>query len=154
MNFTTDLDFNYSNSWKVNKRLLVLSECWNFVAKYDMQLVRLLVKMRPIIRNLIMKNGLKKTRDHYKRKLKGLWTKQNWSYVYFDHDHVCKIPCLVPMPPPFLWKQRSVSFIVHHVSGCKIPSLAPMPPSFFRTVCKTGKALHCSSCEWMPDGHR
>ena len=21
---------------------------------------------------------------------------------YFDHDHVCKIPSLVPMPPPFL----------------------------------------------------
>ena len=26
MNFTTDLDFNYSKSWKTNKRPLVLSE--------------------------------------------------------------------------------------------------------------------------------
>ena len=50
------------------------------MAKYDMQLVHL-VKMRLTMKNLIMKNGLKKTRDHYERKLKGLWTMQNWRYV-------------------------------------------------------------------------
>ena len=107
-------------------------------------------EMRPIMRNLIMKNRLKKTRDHYKRKLKGLWTKQNWSYVYFDHDHVRSLalfPCLphfygskgvwaslfimwvdvrslalFPCLPHFLEQcvKQERPCIVHHVSGCQM----------------------------------
>ena len=44
---------------------------------------------------------------------------------YFDHDHVCKIPSLVPMPPPFVMDSKECEkqerpCIVHHVSGCQM----------------------------------
>ena len=96
------------------------------MAKYDMQLVHL-VKMRLMMKNLIMKNGLKKTRDHYERKLKGLWTMQNWRYVTFIMIMYVRYLALFP------W--------LLHFKGSK-------------RVRNTGKALLHSSCEWMPDGHR
>ena len=68
------------------------------MAKYDMQLVHL-VKMRLTMKNLIMKNGLKKTRS-LREEVERAMDNAELEVCYFDHDHVCKIPSLVPMAPP------------------------------------------------------
>ena len=103
MNFTTDFDFNYSKSRKVNRRPVVLisevlfleiATCTSSENEADDE-----------------KSDYEKRIEENKRSLREeverAMDNAELEVCYFDHDHVCKIPSLVPMAPPFLWKQKS-----------------------------------------------
>lgn len=118
MNFTTDFDFNYSKSRKVNRRPLVLIS--------EVLLLEIATCTSSENEADDEKSDYEKRIEENKRSLREEveWAMDNveLEVYYFDHDHV-RYLALFPWLLHFYGNKRvrkTGKAFIHHVSGCQM----------------------------------